>query len=162
MLSKALTFASRTPKWSALLEELGPAIVSDCQHILQRGEFQPVHGELGPCALLKGRSALQAVDVRFSGYGPPAIDLATAFRWMWEERLATAQKLWQTWLEGYREERKPSQLELESLPALGCLQQIYWLNVELTEALAEKASEDELAWYVEDHCRAIKVLMAKR
>lgn len=161
-LNRAMSFAAKLPKSRNILEKFGPDIVFGCQRLLDIEEFQPVHGDLWPGNLLKGPDGLRAIDFLESGDGPRAVDMATAFRWICGEYKEYTDLLWQAWLSGYSEICKPSALEIDSAPALACLQSLYWLIFETSEALKEGAETEgwsSPSFYVEDHCSTIETLL---
>jgi Ser/Thr protein kinase RdoA (MazF antagonist) len=118
---------------------------------------QPVHGDLWPGNLLSGPHGLRAIDFAEAGGGPRTIDLATALRWMpWRDDPAGAARSWQAWLAGYTEAGTLSQAELDSVPHVACLQHLIWMEAEVGTSL----DLAESSWYIEDHCSAIRALMA--
>lgn len=159
-LQRALEYAAHVPWCSEVLEKCGAEIISACEPNLDAKQFHPIHGDLWPGNMLKGASGLRAIDFSESGEGPRAMDLATAFRWMpWREDMMAADVLWRMWLSGYSEIREASDVELSSVPALACLQHLSWLVEEIANAGTIGSANG--SWYIEDHCSAIKAIMAR-
>jgi len=163
LLDEACHLTAASSSGRAIMEQWAAAIASDCDRLIDAEDAQPVHGCLWPGTLLKGSSGLKVVDVRFSGFGPRAVDMANAFRWMyWRDDPTRAASLWGAWLAGYRECRTPSELELRSLPAVASLWNAYWLIDQVDMAMAENARKKDIRWYIDDHCTIIKAQMARR
>jgi len=160
LLSQALEFAAPFCQWQSILARFGPRVIVRCRRLLAAVSFQPIHGDLWPGNLLRTPTGFRAIDFEGSGSGPRTIDMASAYRWMpWRENRATAAVLWQAWLAGYLDVHEPSELEIASVPALASLQHLYWLIVEARAVPQGTSGEAELAWYVEDHCGALQVLL---
>lgn len=157
-IERVIDHPIQVPRCREILRKL-VALVSTYEPILNAAAFQPVHGDLWPGNILKGAYGLRVIDFGECGDGPRAVDLATAFRWMpWREDPVVAEVLWRTWLSGYREIREPSDIELSSVPALACLQHVSWMMEEISTA--EECESADRSWYIEDHCNAIRAIMA--
>ena len=125
-----------------------------------RGGPIPVHGDLWPGRVLKTKAGLKAIDFRMSGVGTAAIDMATAFRWMpWRTDAQLAAQTWRAWLDGYGAARPVASRDLGVVPALGALQCLHWLILEMAEAEQVGAPVEHELFYLRDHCESISALM---
>jgi Ser/Thr protein kinase RdoA (MazF antagonist) len=154
VVETALAITAAFPMAHGILEEASERIVRCWDGA---PEFHAVHGDLWPGNLLKGTDGLRAIDFAEAGDGPRVIDLATAFRWMpWREDHEVASQLWAAWLAGYSKGGMITEAELDSIPAVACLQHLVWM---IREA-GSSQDPSTIAWYVEDHCLAIRTLLA--
>jgi|GEM_PF-6585347 len=161
MLIRAMDLACGVPESKATLVKFDLTIVPVSEHVFNVGTKCPVHGDLWPGNLLKETDGLRVIDFQESGDGTPVVDMATAYRWMpWRENSKVAHDLWQAWLEAYRQIREPSEIEVNSIMSVACLQQLYWLIEEIKDAHANVSAQPEIAWYVNDHCETIEAILA--
>ena len=160
-LAEAERLAKLNDQCRETLDRHGNEIVRGARVAMAHDTPIPVHGDLWPGRILKTEAGLKAIDFRTSGIGPPAIDMATAFRWMpWRKDARLAAQTWRAWLDGYESVRPVVLRDLDVVPALGALQCLHWLVVEMTEAKQEGAPPEHEAFYLRDHSEAICALMS--
>jgi Ser/Thr protein kinase RdoA (MazF antagonist) len=154
IVERALTLAARFRGPRGILEMASERIIGCWDGA---PSLRPVHGDLWPGNLLAGPHGLRAIDFAEAGDGPPAIDLATAFRWMpWRDDPTGATMLWDAWLSGYREIGCVSGVELDSVPFVACLQHLIWMIAEVSAS----TDEAEASWYLGDHSDALRAILA--